>query len=151
LYEGYLLYPYRTSALKNRRRWTFGALFPPAFADEPSCFRAECLLQGEPDLRVRARFLQLDEETGALERAATTPSFSFGRVEGRLSLSTEPLGEGLHKVVVELANTSPFSGSDRDQAALYAMCSAHAEVIAEGGTFLSLADPPEFARAAAES
>ena len=24
LYEGYLLYPYRLSAIKNQKRWTFG-------------------------------------------------------------------------------------------------------------------------------
>ena len=28
LYEGYLLYPYRASARKNRYRWTFGVLVP---------------------------------------------------------------------------------------------------------------------------
>ena len=31
LYEGYLLYPYRPSSVKNRQRWTFGALYPPAY------------------------------------------------------------------------------------------------------------------------
>ena len=33
LYEGYILYPYRPSALKNRQRWNFGGLCPPAYAD----------------------------------------------------------------------------------------------------------------------
>ena len=28
LYEGYILYPYRASALKNRCRWTIGGLVP---------------------------------------------------------------------------------------------------------------------------
>jgi len=28
LYEGYLLYPYRRSALKNQWRWTFGGVAP---------------------------------------------------------------------------------------------------------------------------
>ena len=32
LYEGYLLYPYRASAVKNRSRWQFGVLGPPAAA-----------------------------------------------------------------------------------------------------------------------
>ncbi|HUI22290.1 MAG TPA: hypothetical protein VLZ74_14755 [Methylocella sp.] len=31
LYEGYMLYPYRPSSIKNRQRWTFGGLFPRAF------------------------------------------------------------------------------------------------------------------------
>ena len=28
LYEGYMLWPYRRSALKNQRRWTFGGVYP---------------------------------------------------------------------------------------------------------------------------
>ena len=32
LYEGYLLYPYRPSSVKNRQRWTFGGVFPRAHA-----------------------------------------------------------------------------------------------------------------------
>ena len=28
LYEGYILYPYRPSSVKNRQRWTFGGLYP---------------------------------------------------------------------------------------------------------------------------
>jgi hydrogenase maturation protease len=31
-YEGYVLYPYRASSGKNRVRWQFGVLAPPAFA-----------------------------------------------------------------------------------------------------------------------
>ena len=31
LYEGYMLYPYRRSAMKNRQRWSFGVLYPPAW------------------------------------------------------------------------------------------------------------------------
>ena len=29
LYEGYLLYPYRASAAKNKVRWQWGVLMPP--------------------------------------------------------------------------------------------------------------------------
>ena len=28
LYEGYMLYPYRPSSVKNRQRWTFGGVYP---------------------------------------------------------------------------------------------------------------------------
>jgi hypothetical protein len=28
LYEGYILWPYRRSALKNTQRWTFGGVYP---------------------------------------------------------------------------------------------------------------------------
>jgi hydrogenase maturation protease len=66
LYEGYLLYPYRPSAAKNRQRWTFGGLFPPDYClaqggAEADSIQAECLVTGSSAtaLEVRARFLHL--------------------------------------------------------------------------------------------
>jgi hydrogenase maturation protease len=66
LYEGYLLWPYRRSAIKNRRRWTFGAVHPPAWsarhADDAPAMRTQCLLQsseGAADLDVSVRFLHV--------------------------------------------------------------------------------------------
>ena len=32
LYEGYILYPYRASAPKNRSRWQFGVVMAPGYA-----------------------------------------------------------------------------------------------------------------------
>lgn len=65
LYEGYVLYPYRASAQKNRLRWQFGVLAPRAFAEiDPSedwRSQTECLLVPARDcaVRVDVRFLQL--------------------------------------------------------------------------------------------
>jgi hypothetical protein len=65
LYEGYLLYPYRASAVKNRQRFNFGVLLPPAYAQAQTGndawnMQTECLLEGEnPRLDVRVRFLQV--------------------------------------------------------------------------------------------
>ncbi|MGI5225091.1 hypothetical protein [Actinoallomurus sp. CA-142502] len=76
LYEGYLLYPYRRSSVKNRFRWQFGVLTPRAWAEardtadagvagsaEGWWQRTECLLAapepGEAVVRCRLRFLQL--------------------------------------------------------------------------------------------
>ncbi len=64
LYEGYVLWPYRRSALKNRQRWTFGVVQPPAYAarsGEASAMRTECLVEGGADtvLDVAVRFLHL--------------------------------------------------------------------------------------------
>jgi hypothetical protein len=64
LYEGYILWPYRRSAPKNRSRWTFGGIFPPAWtAEHPD---DACLLQGQylvtgedPRVTIRLRFLQV--------------------------------------------------------------------------------------------
>lgn len=67
LYEGYILYPYRPSATKNRQRWNFGTLYPRAYAEaqrpqEPYRFLAECLVEDcteETELDIRIQFLQL--------------------------------------------------------------------------------------------
>ena len=66
LYEGYMLYPYRPSSIKNRQRWNFGVLCPPSYCEahpgsELCAMQTECLLAGGPQaaLEVRVRFLQL--------------------------------------------------------------------------------------------
>ena len=33
LYEGYMLYPYRPSAVKNRQRFNFGVVYPRAYSE----------------------------------------------------------------------------------------------------------------------
>ena len=33
LYEGYMLYPYRPSAVKNQQRWNFGVLCPQSYCE----------------------------------------------------------------------------------------------------------------------
>lgn len=66
LYEGYLLYPYRHSAIKNRQRWTLGVVYPRDYSEtrggiEPWTMRTECLIIGGADtaLDVTVRFLHL--------------------------------------------------------------------------------------------
>lgn len=67
LYEGYVLWPYRRSALKNAQRWTFGGVFPRQHAearaagDDRWWMQAQCLVEGGPDARVAAtvRFLHV--------------------------------------------------------------------------------------------
>lgn len=92
LYEGYLLYPYRRSAAKNRTRWQFGVLLPRAWARahgltdagvagsaESWWQRTECLLRtsGQASgqacerakVRLRVRFLQ-PQQRSVEERVA---------------------------------------------------------------------------------
>ncbi len=67
LYEGYILYPYRPTSMKNRQRWNFGTLYPRVYAEaqnpqEPFQLVAECLAEaGEEDatLDLKIQFLQL--------------------------------------------------------------------------------------------
>jgi hypothetical protein len=67
LYEGYVLWPYRRSAIKNQKRWTFGGVYPPRHserhADDPCVLRTQCLLEAGDaiELDVRVRFLQVVE------------------------------------------------------------------------------------------
>ena len=78
LYEGYLLYPYRTSSEKNRVRWQFGVLAPRDWIEARGPARetvagsvdtwrqrTECLLEagGSARLGVRLRFLQLQHRS----------------------------------------------------------------------------------------
>jgi hydrogenase maturation protease len=74
LYEGYILYPYRPSAVKNQQRWNFGALCPESYSvaqggTEAWTMQTECLVQGSGNttLDVKVRFLHLlTREVGVL-------------------------------------------------------------------------------------
>ncbi|HTU27658.1 MAG TPA: hypothetical protein VMF30_19765 [Pirellulales bacterium] len=66
LYEGYILYPYRASAVKNQQRFNFGGLYPPAYVQAQSGADAarmqiEILVVVGPQttLTLRVRFLHL--------------------------------------------------------------------------------------------
>jgi hypothetical protein len=88
LYEGYILYPYRPSSIKNQQRWTFGGIFPRDFADragsDPCTMQTQCLVGGcDPVVDIRVRFLHLvARQVGtlaepALESAADSePAFT---------------------------------------------------------------------------
>ena len=69
LYEGYLLYPYRRSAQKNRTRFQFGVLMPPPYRavdeHEPSASQTECLIEclADAEIDIGLRFLHLQRRT----------------------------------------------------------------------------------------
>jgi hypothetical protein len=75
LYEGYLLYPYRSSAVKNRQRFNFGVVYPRAYSEmrggvEPYEMETQCLALGGPltTLAVKVRCLRLVERVAAYLR-----------------------------------------------------------------------------------
>jgi hypothetical protein len=103
LYEGYMLYPYRPSSVKNRQRFNFGVLYPQAYSEahagqEAYSMQTECLVCGDGHsvLEVRLRFLHLQtRSTGALfnehsgtqdswqeavEREFVVPTFDLGKL-----------------------------------------------------------------------
>lgn len=108
LFEGYILYPYRPSSLKNRQRWNFGTLYPRAFTEAQSSqerwqFHAEVLLQANPSSTLSAcvRFLQL------ISPVAASDSWEEGFPRSR-TLASITLAELLNDVerVFDLSATS---------------------------------------------
>src|SRR5271157_5793651 len=66
LYEGYMLYPYRPSAVKNQQRFNFGVVYPQSYSEaqkgsDPWVMQTECLVLGsaQTTIEVHLRFLQL--------------------------------------------------------------------------------------------
>lgn len=65
LYEGYVLWPYRRSAMKNRSRWTFGGVYPRGWSerrggDDAWTMQTQCLVEGpRAAVDVEVRFLHV--------------------------------------------------------------------------------------------
>src|ERR1700722_7845286 len=66
LYEGYMLYPYRRSSVKNQQRWNFGVLCPQSYCEQQQgaeawMMQTECLLKASAQTRLtmKIRFLQI--------------------------------------------------------------------------------------------
>ncbi len=92
LYEGYILYPYRASAVKNRQRWNFGALYPQAFSlaqgqavagVDAWTMQTECLVSAtrSTTIDVRVRFLHLLEREVNRLTSRVRAEASYQRVE----------------------------------------------------------------------
>ena len=125
LYEGYMLYPYRPSALKNRQRWSVGILYPPDYDEvrartERSRMHSECVLvaNSKARLQVQLRFLhllarQVTESTeGGLK---PVPSLA---VDGRIAESWDEATERsveVETLVPGVATTSCFLFPARDE------------------------------------
>jgi hypothetical protein len=201
LYEGYVLWPYRRSATKNQRRWTFGGVYPRGHSerhpDDAWVMRTECLVEGDGrdvGVVVAVRFLHVvarqvmrggepvDELVAggrrylswdeAVERELTLPApgrlavaIAAGReveeveggsivrsweaLDGTIEAGLEPVEEGVARVRVEIANTTPWDRDDREAALRRTFCSTHTVLRTAGGAFVSQTDPPERLREAA--
>jgi hypothetical protein len=161
LYEGYMLYPYRNSSIKNRHRWNFGILYPEGYNSEPSTMTTECLVHGEePAVGVAVRFLQsLDPETTE-ERRVQIPSSpenrssyaSFGDLSAAVEITSTSVGPQLSKYRIVVANRTACDGNEyvsRDAILRRSLISTHTILTVENGEFISLLDPPEEFRNAA--
>lgn len=219
LYEGYILWPYGRSAMKNQQRWTFGGVYPRGHSDgrddDPWTMETQCLVEGDGEgtVDVEVRFLHVverrvgryagtelepvDELTVGGERhlawdeatereivvgglrlsdlgqprevAIDVPAGSereelrgetgaaagaivrrWRGLSGTVRVSAERLEPTLYRVAVRIANESPFRDGAREEALRQTFCSSHTVLRARGGEFVSLTDPPEPLRPAAE-
>lgn len=203
LYEGYLLYPYRRSALKNQFRWNFGVLYPEDFSAavaraEPSSMQTECLVKAGPEaiINVRVRFLHLEREpfpetgeaaehatervvTGVkgsiVELAAKPQAFLFRfpaskgvhdaekrssqgtaaiqeAIEGTVDIAAARVDEEIFKLTIRVSNRTPLRAAVQREAALMrSLVSTHMILHAIHGEFISLIDPPQEHRTAADA
>jgi len=146
LYEGCLLYPYRTSALKNRLRFNYGVVYPPACAGEPNMMQTECIVAGSPEMRLSAeiRFLQImktDLSEEAIERslqANSSVDFEFHPIAGSVEIDLFECGPGVFRARVRICNRSEMAGP----AILQSLISTHTILAVDGGAFVSSLDPP---------
>lgn len=180
LYEGYVLYPYRKSSVKNQQRWNFGVLYPRAYVeaqtgDDRWRSRTECLVQAGPSakLNVQVRFLHLirrDVENqpwqGAMERKVELelemgsggirhwflfePEAGQELVQGRVEVSTDRLGAELFRIRADVINTSSMQVEAREEALFSSLVSAHSILTVQGGEFVSLLEPPQELQDAAQ-
>lgn len=139
LYEGYLLYPYRRSSLKNQRTWSFGGL------DGGESLQCEWLVEAGPgaEIELAVRFLEPGEPS-AVER---TVLVGKGRVAdlpvrhdfeasphaiGRIDLTATVAGPDVFQLSLRIANlgTGTIDGT-------------HAIAALQGGGFVSSIDPPQ--------
>jgi hypothetical protein len=72
LYEGYVLYPYRASAAKNRFRWQVGLVTPRSYAEaagsDPWFVQTECLAEIDRGARLSVRVRCLHQQQRTIER-----------------------------------------------------------------------------------
>lgn len=133
LYEGHMLFPYRPSSLKNVQRWTFGGVYPAAYArtsGDRSAVSFQCGVEGDaPDVDVELRYLRVAGGDAA-ERVAGP-----GQLEDPPGLVEARLAEGVLSVTVQ--NTSGWAGAERHEALEHSFVSAHVVARVTGGAFVS--------------
>lgn len=169
LHEGYALYPYRASALKNRMRFTFGTLYPRSYTEHEGSDRSSIALElpirGNADTRLVVDLIfLLVVETGngpdawqqgieqrvriadgtlAAFRASESIVIERGSVRAAADIRIDFVRDGIHRLHVDVENCTWFEPLPSRRTALaVAMASTHLLVHASGGEVVSLLDPP---------
>lgn len=173
LYEGYVLYPYRASAIKNKFRWQFGVVAPksPHEDAEPNFTQTECLIEPTaptPRLSIRVRFLRPQPVVGDGDSAssswleAAAHAFDFGPidlvssrkvqlplrvagVDAQVTLYVRPVGRFL-KLQLRVESLEPWRpdfDSSRDAMLERSLVGTHVLLGLENGVFVSMLAPTE--------
>lgn len=156
LYEGFLLFPYAKSALKNQMPFQFGVVMPEGYADpsEPPSIRSQFVFCYGDTERSAARiegvlrFLRVAEDPVEEEVPfAFSPDAPFGEcftchgLRGELNVAVERSGE-VAKLTLEVVNRSATDpAASRNTALRGAFVSTHVLLEARAGEFASMADP----------
>jgi hypothetical protein len=107
----------------------------------------ESSMQVEIDIPKGSRKESLAEPTGEVVGAVVR---GWRSLRGVVEIGAEPLREGTFRVTVRITNTTPWGGEDRESTLKQTFVSTHTALEAEGGEFVSLIDPAEELREAAE-
>jgi len=97
LYEGYVLYPYRASAIKNKFRFQFGVLAPrsPSDEGEPWFSQTDCVVEPDAEPAASAMAVKLATRARFLASRADAAGELDGWLEGKpYSLDLEPIDLG---------------------------------------------------------
>jgi len=100
LYEGYVLWPYRGSAMKNRQRWPFGAIYPHGFCaatrqGDAAELRCESLVEGGPgaEVGIELRCLHAVQRQVLVDVAGAFQPVAELRLDGTRHVSWEEAAE----------------------------------------------------------
>jgi hypothetical protein len=88
--------------------------------------------------------------TGPAGEVVGTLVRGWRMLRGAVEVDAEPRWEGTFRATVRITNTSPWGGQDRESTLKQTFVSTHTALEVEGGEFVSLIDPPEELREAAE-
>jgi hypothetical protein len=140
LYEGYALYPYTPTSIKNATPAPFGIVYPPVYASEcqgaHDHARLECVAVGGRSLRATIRYLDAGGSQRRVELGpvATGAHTTAELPDARFTLRSTQ--DGLVRCCAH-NTTSVAAGLGRREALAHALISLHMVVMIDGGRFVS--------------
>jgi hypothetical protein len=169
LYEGYTLYPYKTTTLKNKIPIPFGVLYPKNYCQYNkyvnSEMQTECITLANDlaELIVQIKFLQISYDNKgwtAIEHEVSSEKisiknlpgnkniipFQFHLIEGTATIQAAEIRDikNAYLLSVIISNTTPVKKTGNiteDEILKYALVSTHTILKISDGEFVSLQKP----------